>query len=113
MSGLHEAASLDDVRRDHPHVRVVGAARHRRDAIAAFYRAVDAPGWASPNLDGLADVLGDLGWLPAGAVALAWIGAGALDDADRQRLLDVLGRATLESAGTEHPLSVYVVAATP
>jgi hypothetical protein len=56
--------SVADVRRENPKLRVVVGAGSKRAAIAEFYRAVEAPAWAAPNLDGLADVLGDLSWLP-------------------------------------------------
>jgi Barstar (barnase inhibitor) len=109
-AGLYSAESLDAVRRRHPHVRVVGAARSKHDAIAAFYRAVDAPGYAAPNLDALADVLGDLGWLPEGPVVLAWLGSTALAEDIRSQLINVLRDAATSSAAGPRPLTAYLLA---
>ena len=62
--GLHrrQAADVPDV----PGARTVEESSTKADAIRAIYRAVDAPDWAAPNLDALADVLRDLSWLPPG-----------------------------------------------
>jgi Barstar (barnase inhibitor) len=75
MKLLRRAVSLAEVRGEHPQVRVVAGAGSKREAIAEFYRAVEAPSWAAPNLDGLADVLNDLSWLPTGEITLAWVAA--------------------------------------
>ena len=76
-----------------------------RAAVADVYRQVQAPGWASPNLDGLADVLRDLAWLPTGPVTVR-VPATTADDL--ARLLPVLARAEAETAGTERPVRVLV-----
>lgn len=102
-------ASLAAARTEHHHLRVVGAARRKTDAIAAFYRAVDAPAYAASNLDALADIMRDLAWLPGGHVRLAWLGSERLPDPDRAAILDVLRAVAEESAGGLHPLTVYVV----
>ena len=109
MKRLRRAASLADVRRDHPQVRVVAGAASKREAIAEFYRAVDAPVWASPNLDGLADVLGDLSWLAAGPVTMAWINREAVPTEPRRQITRLLEDVAAESAGSAHPIVVYVV----
>ena len=109
MKLLRRAASLAEVRREHPRVRVVAGAGSKREAIAAFYRAVEAPSWAAPNLDGLTDVLGDLSWLPAGGITLAWVDRGMVPDEPRRQITRVLEDAVAESARTPHPLIVYLV----
>jgi hypothetical protein len=109
MKLLRRAASLAEVRREHPQVRVVAGADSKRDAITAFYRAVEAPSWAAPNLDGLADVLGDLSWLPAGGITLAWVDRGTVPDELRRQITRVLEDAVGESARAPHPLIVYVI----
>ena len=76
-----------------------------RDAIAEVYRQVDAPGWASPNLDGLADVLRDLGWLPDGPVTVR-VPPAPVDDLSR--LLAVLADAETQTAGSSRPVRVLV-----
>lgn len=92
----------------HPEVRVVAAARDRRGAIAALLEAVDAPSWAAHNLDALADVLGDLSWLDSGPVVLAWPGARELGGEIAAQLLEIVGDAARESAGSLRPLTVYL-----
>ncbi len=87
-------------------VRPIAAAPTKRAAIRAIYAAVDAPDWAGPNLDGLADVLRDLSWLPPGPVTLAWRPSPQLPVADRQAIQDMLRAAIRESAGSDHPLTV-------
>lgn len=66
--------------------------------IADVYAQVSAPEWASPNLDGLLDILRDLSWLPEGEVAIV-VPAGADD-----RLRAVLGQAVADTAGTARPV---------
>ena len=78
----------------------------RRAAIRAIYAAVEAPAWASANLDGLADVLRDLSWLPAGPVTLRWLPPPGLPAADRAALADVLRRTVAETAETTRPVKV-------
>jgi hypothetical protein len=107
--GLLRAAALDSLRRQRPDVRVVAAAASKRAAIQACYRAVRAPAYAAANLDALADVLGDLGWLPDGPVALAWLGFDGLPDPVREPLISVLVDVTAQSALSRHPLTVYLV----
>lgn len=109
MRRLRRAASLADVRREHPQVRVVTGAGSKRAAIGAFYHAVEAPGWASPNLDGLADVLGDLSWLSDGEVILAWVNRDAVPNEPREQITRVLEDAVAYSATSAHPIVVYVV----
>ena len=67
---------------------------------------VRAPAWASPNLDGLADVLRDLSWLPVGPVTLRWQPPPELPAADRDEMAEVLRRVVAETAGTARPVSV-------
>ena len=109
MTGLRRATSLAEVRSDHPSVRVVAGAGSKRAAIAEFYRAVEAPAWAAPNLDGLADVLGDLSWLAPGPVTLAWVDRGAVPEDARRRITAVLEDITAESTGGTHPIVVFLV----
>ena len=52
------------------------------DTIAAIYAQVRAPLWAARNLDGLADVLRDLSWLPEGPVELRLPDLAALPPGD-------------------------------
>jgi Barstar (barnase inhibitor) len=106
---LRRAVSLAEVRREHPQARVVAGAGSKREAIAAFYRAVEAPAWAAPNLDGLADVLGDLSWLPAGGITLAWVDRSALPAEPRRQITRVLEDTATESADGPHPVIVYLV----
>jgi hypothetical protein len=85
--------------------RYVDRAATKADVIAAIYQALDAPAWAAPNLDGLADILRDLSWLPAGPVVLALPephgeAAGAI--------VEVVGRVAAESTASDHPLTVYL-----
>lgn len=101
--GLHrrQAADVPDV----PGARTVEESSTKVDAIRAIYRAVDAPGWAAPNLDALADVLRDLSWLPPGPVVLVWPAPSGGGNA----AVDVVSRVAAETAGSEHPLTVYLV----
>ena len=78
----------------------------RRDAIREIYSAVRAPAWASPNLDGLADVLRDLSWLPTGPVTVRWRPPPELPRGDRDQIADVLRRAIAETAETARPVSI-------
>jgi hypothetical protein len=109
MKLLRRAVSLAEVSREDPRVRVAAGAGSKREAIAAFYRAVEAPSWAAPNLDGLADVLGDLSWLPAGRITLAWVDRGTVPDEPRRQITRVLEDASAESVRTPHPLIVYLI----
>jgi hypothetical protein len=78
----------------------------RRSAIRQIYAMVQAPVWASPNLDGLADVLRDLSWLPVGPVTVRWQPPSELLAADRDEIAEVLRRMVAETAGTARPVSV-------
>jgi hypothetical protein len=78
----------------------------RRSAIRSIYAMVRAPAWAAPNLDGLADVLRDLSWLPDGPVTLRWQPPTELPAADRDEIAEVLRRAVAETAGTARPVRV-------
>jgi RNAse (barnase) inhibitor barstar len=75
-----------------------------REAIAAIYAQVTAPDWARPNLDGLADVLRDLSWLPVGEVALQLPDTEGMSDEAAGRLIVVLLRAETETEGTSRPV---------
>lgn len=77
-----------------------------RPVIAALYAQVSAPAWARPNLDGLADVLRDLSWLPAGPVDLVLPDLADLGPDDRRSLLQVLARAVEESVEAARPVRV-------
>ena len=70
------------------------------DAIAAIYAQLDAPAWASPNLDALADVLRDLSWLPAQPVTIH------VPRGTEPHLLAVLTRAVRETADGPRPVHV-------
>lgn len=76
----------------------------KADAIDAIYAQVAAPGWAAPNLDGLADVLRDLSWLPVGPVHIAVPALDELADGERATLLRVLTLAVTESIDSPHPI---------
>jgi hypothetical protein len=75
-----------------------------RAAIDDLYAQVRAPDWAAPNLDGLADVLRDLGWLPEGPVEVHR--PGGLGERDEQRLSRVLEQAVAETAAGPRPVRV-------
>jgi hypothetical protein len=79
----------------------------KQDAIRAIYAQVDAPAWAAPNLDGLADVLRDLSWLPEGPVPLDLPDLTGLSGTDRAALLRVLAHAVDESIGSARPVRVH------
>ena len=64
-----------------------------------------APEWAAPNLDGLADVLRDLSWLPPGPVPVRVVD---LAGDDLARVLAVLADAERDTAATERPVQVLV-----
>jgi len=74
----------------------------RRDAIRALYAQVAAPDWASPNLDGLVDVLRDLSWLPEGEVVLT-VPDGLTAD-DEAVLRRVLAGVVVDTAGGPRPV---------
>ena len=78
----------------------------KRGAIREIYAAVKAPAWASPNLDGLADVLRDLSWLPPGPVTLVWQPSGRLPQPARRSIETVLRAAAAESTTSDHPLHI-------
>jgi hypothetical protein len=86
--------------------RRIGRASTKRGVIEAIYAAVGAPSWAAPNLDGLADVLRDLSWLPPGPVRLEWFPSPGLPVTDRRVIKDVLRAAELETAEGERPVQV-------
>jgi RNAse (barnase) inhibitor barstar len=91
---------------DVPGARHIDSATTKAAVIRAIHRAVDAPDWAAPNLDALADVLRDLSWLPAGPVVLVWP-RPAVRDADA--IVDVVREVAAESEGSDRPLTVYLV----
>jgi hypothetical protein len=70
-------------------------------AIIAVYDQVGAPPWAAPNLDGLADVLRDLSWLPEGTVAIR---VPDVTGPDYPRLLAVLLTVVDETADGPRPV---------
>ena len=76
------------------------------EVINAIYRQVDAPSWAAPNLDALADVLRDLSWLPAGPVELELPPLDDLDEADRRALLLTVARAVDDSVESARPVRI-------
>lgn len=78
----------------------------KQDAIRAIYAQVRAPQWASPNLDGLADVLRDLSWLPARPALITLPDLGGLPADDRTALLHVLAEAVNQSAGSPRPVHI-------
>jgi hypothetical protein len=71
------------------------------DAIQAVYRQVGAPSWAAPNLDGLADVLRDLSWLPVGPVR---VDVPELPEPDATQLRAVLWQVAGETADGLRPV---------
>ena len=72
--------------------------------ITGLYAQVGAPEWASPNLDGLADVLRDLSWRAEGEVVLVLPDLRGLDPDDALRLMRVLAEAEVGSTGTARPV---------
>ncbi len=88
----------------------IEAAPTKQATIEAIYAALDAPTWAAPNLDALADILRDLSWLDAGPIELDWHVAPELPDGDLRQLHDVLAAAVGESVGGRTPLSLRVQA---
>ncbi len=109
---MRHVRSAADIRARHPNVRVVGPASNKPALLAAIYRALDAPAYAGANYDALADIVGDLGWLPAGPVRLVWAPASSLPAAVRAEVSAILAEAVTATAGTARPLTVYL-AATP
>lgn len=75
-----------------------------REAIQAVYAQVEAPGWARPNLDALADVLRDLSWRPEGEVVLRLPDLDGMSDEAAGRLIVVLVRAEAETADRARPV---------
>lgn len=78
----------------------------KQDAIRAIYAQVTAPQWAAPNLDGLADVLRDLSWLPERPALITLPDLGGLSADDRAALLHVLAEAVAESVDSPRPVRV-------
>jgi Barstar (barnase inhibitor) len=78
----------------------------KRAAIRAIYKQVDAPSWAAANLDGLADVLRDLSWLPEESVVIVLPNLRDLTAAERGGLLDVVEEAVAEAAGSARPITL-------
>lgn len=70
-------------------------------AIESIYAQVEAPDWAAPNLDALADVLRDLSWLPEGTVALR---VPDVTGEDYVRLAAVLLQVVDETADGPRPV---------
>ena len=107
LAGVRWVASLDEV--DAPGLRVVASAQTKPELLTAIYRAVDAPAYAATNYDALADILGDLGWLPGEPVRLGWAPSAALETDVRAQVLHIIVSAASASAGTARPLAVYLV----
>lgn len=74
--------------------------------IGGLYAQVGAPAWAAPNLDGLADVLRDLSWRPAGRVRLDLPDLRELDLDDAVRLMRVLVGAEVGTADGPRPVQL-------
>ena len=72
--------------------------------ISGLYAQLAVPDWASPNLDGLADVLRDLSWRPEGEVVLELPDLRALSMDDAVRLMRVLVTAEVETADGPRPV---------
>jgi hypothetical protein len=79
----------------------------KADTIRAIYGQVDAPAWAAPNLDGLADVLRDLSWLPEGPVHITLPELSGLRADERATLLHVLAEAVTESIASARPVRIH------
>ena len=105
---LRHVRSVDDVRARHADVRAVAPASDKPALLAAIYRALDAPAYAAANYDALADIVGDLGWLPAGPVRLAWTPAATLPDHVRSEVTAILAEAVAATAGSDRPLVAYL-----
>jgi hypothetical protein len=71
------------------------------DAIRAIYRQVGAPDWAAANLDGLADVLRDLSWVPPGPVP---VDVPELPEPEAAQLRAVLWQIAGETADGLRPV---------
>ena len=71
------------------------------DAIRAIYRQVGAPDWAAVNLDGLADVLRDLSWVPPGPVP---VDVPELPEPEAAQLRAVLWQIAGETADGLRPV---------
>lgn len=80
----------------------------KQDVIRAIYDQVDAPDWAAPNLDGLADVLRDLSWLPERPVLIALPDLIGLSAEDRAAVLRVLAAAVDESLDSRRPVRIQL-----
>ena len=87
---------------------VIPARATKRDTIEAIYAALEAPSWAAPNLDALADILRDLSWREPGLLRLDWEVDPELPAADQRQLRDVLISAVAQSARSQHPLALRV-----
>lgn len=79
----------------------------KSDTIRAIYRQVDAPVWAAPNLDGLADVLRDLSWLPERPVHITLPDLTGLPADERAALLHVLAEAVTDSITSPRPVRIH------
>jgi hypothetical protein len=71
------------------------------EAIQAIYLQLGAPDWAAANLDGLADVLRDVSWLPEGPVHLS---VPDLPELTAAQLRAVLWQVAEETAGGIRPI---------
>ncbi|SDJ06576.1 Barstar (barnase inhibitor) [Frankineae bacterium MT45] len=88
-------------------VRDIAPAGGKSETITAIYQAVEAPSWARPNLDALADVLRDLSWLPEGPLELRWSISPDLAEADRVAIASVLAQSSQQSADSPRPFTVH------
>lgn len=76
-----------------------------RAAIGDIYQQVNAPDWASANLDGLTDVLRDLSWLPEGEVRLSVPPVYGVEDVERAWFLGILWQVADETASGPRPIT--------
>jgi hypothetical protein len=76
----------------------------KRGTIAALLKALHAPEWAAPNLDGLADVLRDLSWLPEEPIDLHWHIHPDLDNEIQSMVHAVLEAAEREAKSSKRPI---------
>jgi hypothetical protein len=108
---VQHVRSLAAVRAYHPGLRVVAAASGKAELLAAIYRALDAPTYAAANYDALADVVGDLGWLPEQTARLGWAPSPSLPEPVRAEVTTILTEAAHHSVHSHRPLVLYLAAA--
>jgi hypothetical protein len=101
--------TLPQLQKKYADLRVVAPARTKDGLIAAIYLALDAPEYAASNFDALADVAGDLSWLPPGVVELAWVISDALPPGVQRQVQQILDTAARQTARSARPLRVHYV----